>query len=677
MSASTPAGKAQEYAPIATEPKAPTMRERQLVLLEQRLQLLRDLGLNTVKAEEVATRTRLPFVPPVAESAKLRSSRAKQNQRAWRATKSFLVQEPGLDAESLSVSVSRGILRSALEHKKVRIRITYNKLEMATDLLSLLRLDAGDSDTEEEGEEEEGAAGVPPLEEEEEGEEVDVTCVLSSCQCPALFAEAVGNTPILCGVHADPTWPNVVHSRCAGGDVEGCHKFSTHALPGNPRRYCSIHADEGMENVVNKRCEVEGCGKLSPTYGPPGGRRMFCSGHAGPGDVNLMTKRKTVADEDSDWEGPEKRRKAAAVSDDGGDVGGDVRSSIVCTAPFCGVRAGFGAPGASAPVLCRRHKQTGMVRVYVGAPPPPPALELGQKRSRDEAPEGNVHADKCEANYCREVGPSWGKRGGRMRFCAGHARPGDVFLRKRAADDDDDDDGAPPPPKMVRRPVVRAPAAAPPAPPPPPPPEEEPPADWITQAVADATAAARRRVWVGGVASAPGSPPRPDGEVVEKEGVVNVSPAAAPQIDTYEACVAALELPDPPGEAYYNLAVCYEFERGVPQNLPSAVRLYQIAAETGHTLSQRRVGQWLLEGGSVQFNRAEAVTWFKRAADAGDAISLFHVGHALVHGMGVRADPPAGVEFLRRAAEGGSAPAMELLGWCYRNGRGVEDRRAS
>ena len=102
MSASTPAGKAQEYAPIATEPKAPTMRERQLVLLEQRLQLLRDLGLNTVKAEEVATRTRLPFVPPVAEFAKLRSSRARQNQRAWRASKSFLVQEPGLDAESLS-----------------------------------------------------------------------------------------------------------------------------------------------------------------------------------------------------------------------------------------------------------------------------------------------------------------------------------------------------------------------------------------------------------------------------------------------------------------------------------------------------------------------------------------------------------------------------------------------
>ena len=79
----------------------------------------------------------------------------------------------------------------------------------------------------------------------------------------------------------------------------------------------------------------------------------------------------------------------------------------------------------------------------------------------------------------------------------------------------------------------------------------------------------------------------------------------------------AVEVPAPPAEAYYNLALCYAFGDGTPKNSVEAVRLYKIAAEMGHVQAQFNYGLRLQHGDGIPCNPVEAFTWLKRAADAG------------------------------------------------------------
>ena len=123
--------------------------------------------------------------------------------------------------------------------------------------------------------------------------------------------------------------------------------------------------------------------------------------------------------------------------------------------------------------------------------------------------------------------------------------------------------------------------------------------------------------------------------------------------------------------AYRNLALCYDFGRGTPQDPVEAVRLFKIAAEMGDSNAQFYLGLSLQRGEGILYDPVAAFTWLKRAADAGHAGSQCNVGSALQTGHGVEEDNALAVMYYRRAADQGYAIAMHKVGLCYAQGAGV------
>ena len=133
----------------------------------------------------------------------------------------------------------------------------------------------------------------------------------------------------------------------------------------------------------------------------------------------------------------------------------------------------------------------------------------------------------------------------------------------------------------------------------------------------------------------------------------------------------AVEVPAPPAEAYYNLALCYAVGRGTPKNSVEAARLYKIAAEMGDADAQFNYGLCLQQGDGIPCNPVGAFTWLKGAADAGCADAQGATGLALLTGHGVTEDKTLAVVYFRRAADQGDKIAMYNLGNCYIDGAGV------
>lgn len=68
----------------------------------------------------------------------------------------------------------------------------------------------------------------------------------------------------------------------------------------------------------------------------------------------------------------------------------------------------------------------------------------------------------------------------------------------------------------------------------------------------------------------------------------------------------------------FNLALCYEQGIGVPRNLKTAKKLYEIASNLGHAKAFYNLGVYAAQGlGGVRKNASQAKSYFKKAADLG------------------------------------------------------------
>ena len=142
-------------------------------------------------------------------------------------------------------------------------------------------------------------------------------------------------------------------------------------------------------------------------------------------------------------------------------------------------------------------------------------------------------------------------------------------------------------------------------------------------------------------------------------------------VEAFQWKKRAVKMPAPSDEAYFNLALCYQFGRGTSRDPVEATRLYTIAAKMGHVTAQYNLGMRMQRGEGTAYDPVGAFTWLKRAADAGNAMAQCNVGHALEKGVGVGEDLPASVAYYRRAADQGDAKAMFNLGICNARGIGV------
>lgn len=112
--------------------------------------------------------------------------------------------------------------------------------------------------------------------------------------------------------------------------------------------------------------------------------------------------------------------------------------------------------------------------------------------------------------------------------------------------------------------------------------------------------------------------------------------------------------------------------RGCATNLEESVRLYRLAAETGHPGAQDSLGLCLLRGLGCATNEAEAVRWFTAAAEQEHPSAMNNLAFCHMNGKGVPKDAHKGFIWAKLAAEKGHAPSQTLVGECYLDGRGVE-----
>ena len=80
--------------------------------------------------------------------------------------------------------------------------------------------------------------------------------------------------------------------------------------------------------------------------------------------------------------------------------------------------------------------------------------------------------------------------------------------------------------------------------------------------------------------------------------------------------------------AMFNVGVCHENGRGVPQDYCQALQWYRKAAEQGHANGMFKVGLCYSECRGVSLDYSLAVHWLQKAADQGHAAAT-----ALLHGL--------------------------------------------
>jgi TPR repeat protein len=126
--------------------------------------------------------------------------------------------------------------------------------------------------------------------------------------------------------------------------------------------------------------------------------------------------------------------------------------------------------------------------------------------------------------------------------------------------------------------------------------------------------------------------------------------------------------------AQFLLGVIYDQGRGVPENLPAAIRWYTLSATQGNELAQFSLALMYREGRGVARNIPLAIKWFKRAAEwnGGFGPAIYELGLLYENGEGIPQDYVQSLEWFKRAAEGGHALAQFTLGLKYERGKGVE-----
>lgn len=118
-------------------------------------------------------------------------------------------------------------------------------------------------------------------------------------------------------------------------------------------------------------------------------------------------------------------------------------------------------------------------------------------------------------------------------------------------------------------------------------------------------------------------------------------------------------------KAHYELAKIYYIGKYVKEDNEKAFRLFMIAAEQGHVLSQGYIGDMYYWGQGVEKNNVEARKWYELAAEYNDKSSLKQLGYIYYNGYGVEEDEDKAFEYFKAAADLGDARSQYMLHWFY------------
>lgn len=114
-------------------------------------------------------------------------------------------------------------------------------------------------------------------------------------------------------------------------------------------------------------------------------------------------------------------------------------------------------------------------------------------------------------------------------------------------------------------------------------------------------------------------------------------------------------------QSAYILGDCYVRGLGTDINYQEALRWLKETAQRNHKLAQRDLAQ-LYRSGKIGRDYETAVKWFQMAAESGETFSMYELSEMYFYGLGVPKSLSNSTKWLRKAADNGHGYAQAELG---------------
>ena len=125
-------------------------------------------------------------------------------------------------------------------------------------------------------------------------------------------------------------------------------------------------------------------------------------------------------------------------------------------------------------------------------------------------------------------------------------------------------------------------------------------------------------------------------------------------------------------EAQFHLArLVARGAKGLKQDLPTALKLYQDAASRGHPQAMNALGQAYQQGRGTEADLAKAAEWYGKAADLSLADAQNNLGMLYLEGKGVSRDIARAFKLFESAAAQNDPWGLNNLGGMYEMGWGT------
>lgn len=121
----------------------------------------------------------------------------------------------------------------------------------------------------------------------------------------------------------------------------------------------------------------------------------------------------------------------------------------------------------------------------------------------------------------------------------------------------------------------------------------------------------------------------------------------------------------------YNLALMYEYGKGVPVDYQKATSLFTEAANGGIDEAMTKLGSMSFYGLGQDRNEQRALSWYKKAATLGNGNALYALGLLSETGVATKLDFPDALKYYQEASDQGNEKAMLALARMYHYGLGV------
>lgn len=123
-------------------------------------------------------------------------------------------------------------------------------------------------------------------------------------------------------------------------------------------------------------------------------------------------------------------------------------------------------------------------------------------------------------------------------------------------------------------------------------------------------------------------------------------------------------------EAIYNLGCCYDNgQYGLPQNHAKALELWHRAAELGHAVSRRNLGNAYYQGNVVERDKKKATHYYELAAMGGDVDARHNIGNA----EGRKGNMDRALKHFMISVEFGLHESLDTVRQMYKDGQATKE----